>query len=231
MSRRRVEIPALLAAVAFGLATPAAVCVAAPRALPDASRDAGTARRPTRPLQQSGRGEAARGVAILPYAGSAQLLRAPVSSLFPGAAGPAPQVENPVEEDAAAVERGMGYFDQFNCSGCHAANAGGGMGPSLSNRFFAYGGAPQNIYLSIYQGRPNGMPSWGGVLPENMIWDLVAYIHSISRDPSRTWGQTMSHEAFAIEQVPAEFVKTATPWAQVQRFGFGRKPSEKRPRR
>ncbi len=72
------------------------------------------------------------------------------------------------------------------------------------------------------------MPSWGAMLPENIIWDLVAYIHSISSEPSPSWGQTFSHDSFNIEQVPGEFAKSATPWSQTERFGFGQKPNEKR---
>ncbi|WP_424360337.1 c-type cytochrome [Methylocystis parvus] len=163
-----------------------------------------------------------------PYAGPVKVMGAPVSTLFPGNTGPEQPMRNPVANDPEAVQRGMAYFNMFNCVGCHAPNAGGGMGPALSNKFFIYGGEPQNIYLSIYQGRPNGMPSWGAMLPENIIWDLVAYVESISRDPSTTWGQTMSHDAFKIEQTPAEFSKSATPWNQTERFGFGQKPNEKR---
>ncbi|RTL88505.1 MAG: di-heme cytochrome c [Hyphomicrobiales bacterium] len=166
--------------------------------------------------------------AILPYPSAREVLEAPVSRLLPGNTGPSPAMKNPVGGDPEAIQRGMGYFNMFNCSGCHAPNAGGGMGPSLSNSFFIYGGEPQNIYLSIYQGRPNGMPSWGAMLPENVIWDLVAYIHSISRDPAPTWGKTVSREALKIEQVPAEFSKTATPWSETERFSFGQKPNETR---
>jgi cytochrome c oxidase cbb3-type subunit 3 len=173
-------------------------------------------------------GPAAQGAPVPPYASPRQILEAPVSTLLPGNTGPSPTIKNPVGGNPEAIQRGMSYFNTFNCSGCHAPNAGGGMGPSLSNKFFVYGGEPQNIYLSIYQGRPNGMPAWGAMLPENIIWDLVAYIHSISREPSSTWGQTFSHEAFNIEQVPAEFADTAAPWKETQRFSFGQKPSEKR---
>ncbi len=173
-------------------------------------------------------GEPRQAAPILAYRAPGQLLQAPVSALLPGNEPPRAQVANPVENDPEAIQRGMSYFNMFNCSGCHAPNAGGGMGPSLSNRFFIYGGAPQNIYLSIYQGRPNGMPSWGAMLSENIIWDLVAYIHSISSDPAHGWGQTFSHEAFAIEQTPAEFAKTATPWSETERFSFDQKPNEKR---
>lgn len=192
------------------------------------------ARPPRRPpaLQETApppsNGQARQPAPIMAYGAPSHLLEAPVSTLLPGNAAPRPQVANPVENDPEAIQRGMGYFDMFNCSGCHAPNAGGGMGPSLSNRFFIYGGAPQNIYLSIYQGRPNGMPAWGAMLSESIIWDLVAYIGSVSSAPALAWGETFSRDTFTIEQVPAEFSKTPAPWGETERFSFGQKPNEKR---
>jgi cytochrome c oxidase cbb3-type subunit 3 len=98
------------------------------------------------------------------------------------------------------------------------------MGPALSNRAFIYGGDPQNIYLTIAQGRPNGMPAWGALLPSGVIWDLVAYVRSISDEPDNGWGKTTSIEAMKIEQVPAEFQSTPTPWQHTQPFTDGQKP-------
>ena len=117
------------------------------------------------------------------------LLRVPVVNLQPGGVQERPDIENPDAGDPAAVQRGMDYFTQINCVGCHAANGAGGMGPALSNTKFIYGGEPENIYLTILQGRPNGMPAWGGLLPDQAIWDLVAYIRSISKEPPGPWGQ------------------------------------------
>lgn len=158
------------------------------------------------------------------YAGTEALLRTPVPNLFPGGIPIRPPIQNPVGNDPAAPERGMRYFNAFNCVGCHAANGGGGMGPSLSDRFFKYGGEPANIYLTIVQGRPLGMPAWGGVLPDSVIWDLVAYVRQISRAPQTEWGQTISLKAMTTEQVPAEFETTSNPWAYTERFSFGQRP-------
>ncbi|MCQ4188642.1 c-type cytochrome [Methylocystis suflitae] len=158
------------------------------------------------------------------YPASEKYLRAPVTTLLPGDPPAPPAIVNPVEGDPQALQRGMSYFNTFNCVGCHAANGGGGMGPALSNRIFIYGGAPVNIYLSIYHGRPNGMPAWGGTLSDEIIWDLVSYIESISQSPSKGWGQTISRDALKIEQTPAEFVETAKPWGFTQQFKFGQKP-------
>lgn len=163
------------------------------------------------------------------YPVRANLLETPVSRLFPGNAPPRQEMKNPVADNPEAIQRGMSYFTTFNCVGCHAPNGGGGMGPALSDSNFIYGGGAANIYLSIYQGRPNGMPSWGAMLPENIIWDLVAYIQTISKEPAKSWGKTASHDAWKIEQTPAEFSQSATPWSQTENFGAGQKPNEKHP--
>jgi cytochrome c oxidase cbb3-type subunit 3 len=119
----------------------------------------------------------------------------------------------------------MRAFNAFNCVGCHMSNGGGGMGPALSNSFFVYGGEPENIYLTIVQGRPNGMPAWGAVLPEDIIWDVVAYVTSISKEPpNKSWGVTVTAGSPDIEQVPAELQSTARPWDHTQKFSNGQKP-------
>jgi cytochrome c oxidase cbb3-type subunit 3 len=156
-----------------------------------------------------------------------ELVQVPVVELYPGALPVRPKVENPVADDPAAAQRGMEYFNQMNCVGCHAPNGGGGMGPSLSNAQFIYGKEPENIYLSILQGRPNGMPVFGGLLPDQIIWDMVAYIESIGREPAPPWGRTTSAEGFTIEQVPAEFMPTANPWQYTTPFSYGQAPYEK----
>ena len=155
-----------------------------------------------------------------------ELLQVPVGPTFPGGVPFPPPIKNPEAGDPAAIERGMQAFVSMNCAGCHAPNGGGGMGPALSERQFIYGREPANIYLSIQQGRPNGMPAWGQMLPANATWDLVAYIRSISNAPETGWGQTISRSppSPGIQQVPAELVTTATPWTHTQPFGEGRKP-------
>jgi cytochrome c oxidase cbb3-type subunit III len=158
-------------------------------------------------------------------AGSAEaLLKTPVSTLHPGGAGKVPPIENPMAHDPSSATRGMTYFNNMNCVGCHAANGGGGMGRALSNRYFQYGATPADIYLSIVQGRPNGMPAWGNILPANVIWDLVSYIQQISKDPNEEWGTTISASSPTIEQVPAEFQSTADPWSFTEPFSHGQKP-------
>ena len=153
-------------------------------------------------------------------------MQVPVSHLAPGASPSRPTIKNPAQGDPQARDRGMKYFINFNCNGCHADNGGGGMGPALSNTTFIYGEEPENIYLSIYQGRPNGMPAWGAVLPNSVIWDLVTYIGRISNEPNRQWGRTFAASPLSPdkEQLPSEQTTTSDPWSGTKAFGFGQKP-------
>lgn len=153
-----------------------------------------------------------------------RLIKTPVTSQFPGGISINPDLPNPVANDPDAPNRGMRDFADFNCVGCHAPNGGGGMGPSLSDRVFIYGSKPSQIFLTIVQGRPHGMPAWGERLPPNVVWDLVAYIQSIHRPPKGEWGRTISATDPEIEQVPAEFGYSTQPWQHTEPFGYGQNP-------
>ena len=85
---------------------------------------------------------------------------------------------NPYEGNAYAISQGQQLFEQYNCSGCHF-HGGGGIGPPLMDAEWIYGSTPANIYESIVEGRPNGMPSFGGRIPDNQIWQLVTYVRSV----------------------------------------------------
>ena len=43
-----------------------------------------------------------------------------------------------------------------------------------------YGSEPENIFETIVEGRPNGMPSFRGKIPTDQVWQLVAYVRSMS---------------------------------------------------
>ena len=87
--------------------------------------------------------------------------------------------KNPYEGNAYAAAEGQRLYDWYNCSGCHA-NGGGGMGPPLMDEKWFYGHEPEQIYETIMNGRPNGMPSFRGRIPEDQAWQLVAYVRSMS---------------------------------------------------
>jgi cytochrome c oxidase cbb3-type subunit 3 len=146
-----------------------------------------------------------------------KLLRVPVSGIYPGGTsrGLAPDMPNPLAGDPDAVARGMKDFDSFNCSGCHMANGGGGMGPALSNHKWLYRDSPANLYLDIVQGRGAGMPAFGAMLPDRTVWELVAYVQSLSAGPAQGFGITTPAPQ-PIEQVPAAKNQTTAPWTYTE---------------
>ncbi len=98
----------------------------------------------------------------------------------PGVSGsPAQAIRNPYEGDPAAIARGKALFGAMNCVYCHGAEGSGLMGPALNGHGWRYGGTPAEIFNSIHDGRPKGMPAWGARLPPQEIWRLTAYIESL----------------------------------------------------
>lgn len=86
---------------------------------------------------------------------------------------------NPDHDNPQAIQQGKQLYIQMNCAGCHAYDGQGNMGPDLTDSYWRYGGLPIQIYQSILNGRPEGMPSWGSALPPGEIWKLVSYIQSL----------------------------------------------------
>jgi cytochrome c len=97
--------------------------------------------------------------------------RIPAGGAFPVANAlnaPRPAKLNP---DAGAT-----LFSSMNCDGCHGGGAVGWVGPSLVDGRWRYGGSDDEIFTSIFYGRPKGMPAYGGVVGIDGVWMLVAYI-------------------------------------------------------
>jgi cytochrome c oxidase cbb3-type subunit 3 len=84
------------------------------------------------------------------------------------------------EGSAYHVSQGKTLFKAFNCNGCHA-NGGGGSGPALMDDQWIYGGSIENIVQTIREGRPAGMPSFRGKIPEDQVWEIAAYVRSMGR--------------------------------------------------
>ena len=82
------------------------------------------------------------------------------------------------EGNAMAIAQGQMLYNQMNCVGCHFH--GGGMGVALMDGKWRYGGRIDQIAASIMEGRPNGMPAWRGRLTEQQMWQLAAYVRTLS---------------------------------------------------
>jgi cytochrome c oxidase cbb3-type subunit 3 len=102
-----------------------------------------------------------------------------MSDIHPGSAGLPVPVRNLSDERAYDLNEGKRLFQQYNCSGCHF-NGGGGIGPPLMDAQWIYGETPENIYSTITEGRPNGMPSFRQKIPDSQVWQLVGYVRSMS---------------------------------------------------
>jgi cytochrome c oxidase cbb3-type subunit 3 len=110
----------------------------------------------------------------------------PQVELQPGVPLPPPDIKNPFEKNQWAIAQGKRLFSNFNCAGCHSSGGGGAIGPPLIDDAWIYGAKPANIFDTIVQGRPNGMPSFGAKIPEYQIWQLVAYVQSMALDQPGT---------------------------------------------
>lgn len=105
---------------------------------------------------------------------------------FAGAA----RFQKDYERNAFALSEGKRLFQAMNCQGCHG-DGGGGMGPPLMDDKWIYGFEPDSIFDTVARGRPNGMPAFRGearepginvvgTLPDYQLWQLVAYVRSLS---------------------------------------------------
>lgn len=102
-----------------------------------------------------------------------------MSDIHPGTPGMPQPVQINSDDRAYDANEGKRLYVQYNCSGCHF-NGGGGIGPPLMDEKWIYGDKPENIYSTIIEGRPNGMPSFRQKIPDSQVQQLVAYVRSLS---------------------------------------------------
>lgn len=87
---------------------------------------------------------------------------------------------NPYEGDKKAIATGAQLFIAYNCIDCHGADGSGAVGPAFSDGRWHFGGTPGEVFESIYEGRPDGMPQWGGRITNDQIWMLTSYVRSLA---------------------------------------------------
>ena len=83
-------------------------------------------------------------------------------------------------QNEAALKIGESLYSSY-CTTCHGSDARGARGyPNLRDNDWLYGGEPDNIKLSILQGRRALMPAWGEVLSAEDIFNVTAYVEQLS---------------------------------------------------
>ena len=113
------------------------------------------------------------------------------------------------DNNANAIATGQQLYAQMNCVGCHS-HGGGGMGPALMDDEWRYGSRIDQIATVIAEGRPNGMPAWRGKLTDDQIWQLAAYVRSMSGLPSKDAVSSRT------EEMSGPTPQTLTPHGDIQ---------------
>jgi cytochrome c oxidase cbb3-type subunit 3 len=114
------------------------------------------------------------------------------------------------ENNAWHISEGKKWYDGYNCYGCHAAG-GGDIGPPLMDDRWRYGGTIEQIHASIVQGRPNGMPSFYQKMPDETVWEIAAYVRSMSGNVDKNAASSRGDEIRTGE--PRNQVDPAPPRA------------------
>ncbi|MBP6672805.1 MAG: c-type cytochrome [Bacteroidetes bacterium] len=79
-------------------------------------------------------------------------------------------------KDAESLKEGGENFQKF-CVSCHGPQAGGLVGPNLTDEFWIHGGGIKNVYTTIKKGVPaKGMISWELVFSQKQIQNIGSYV-------------------------------------------------------
>jgi cytochrome c oxidase cbb3-type subunit 3 len=71
-----------------------------------------------------------------------------------------------------------------------------------------YGGRPEQVFATIVEGRPNGMPSFRGKIPDHQVWQLSAYVRSLSGQVAKDAAPARSDH---LQGKPAESSTETSP--------------------
>ena len=101
--------------------------------------------------------------------------------------------------DPSDLEAGKQIFAN-NCVACHKADAGGGIGPNLTDEYWILGGGIKNVYRTLVEGgRPGkGMVSWKNDFKPSELQQVASYVLSlqgtIPAEPKEAEGEIWSEE-------------------------------------
>jgi cytochrome c551/c552 len=124
--------------------------------------------------------------------------------------------------NASDPQSGERLFYSMNCDGCHGSGATGVVGPSLVDGRWRYGGADEEIFQSIFYGRPKGMPAFGGVLGADGVWMIVSYLKSQpvpSVVPTTNYDDLAKPAPPAPASTPSEPKSPTDPRAMLAQYG------------
>lgn len=93
--------------------------------------------------------------------------------------GPNPEQLAALASDQGAITEGKQIFT-VNCVSCHRADAGGLIGPNLTDDAWIHGGTLADIHKTITEGvLAKGMPNWGKILKPAQVNAVTVYVASL----------------------------------------------------
>ncbi len=104
--------------------------------------------------------------------------------------------------DAPSLAEGKTIFTT-NCAACHRADAGGQIGPNLTDDQWILGGGIKNLFHTVTNGGRDGkgMIAWKGTLKPKEIQKVTSYIISLKgsnpKDPKAPEGEVWVEEVAA----------------------------------
>ena len=134
-----------------------------------------------------------------------------MSSLQPGPSLVSVATEHPYDKNAYAISQGKRLYVQMNCAGCHGLAGGGTIGPPLMDSKWIYGADPANIFSTIVEGRPNGMPSFRGKLSNDQVWQLAAYVRDLAGLHRKDVRNSRSDQMAAVQDEQNRNVQVPRP--------------------
>jgi len=103
-----------------------------------------------------------------------------------------------------------------NCAACHRADAGGQIGPNLTDDRWILGGGIKNLFHTITNGGRDGkgMIAWKGTLKPKEIQKVASYILSLQgsnpKDPKEAEGEVWVDESASTKDTTASTSKDST---------------------
>lgn len=101
--------------------------------------------------------------------------------------------------DAGDIAAGKAVFEA-NCVACHRPDAGGAIGPNLTDDHWILGGGIKNVFHTITEGGRDGkgMVAWKGTLKPSEIQQVASYVLSLQgtnpKDPKPAEGEIWVEE-------------------------------------
>jgi cytochrome c oxidase cbb3-type subunit III len=101
--------------------------------------------------------------------------------------------------DAPSLAEGKEIFTA-NCAACHRADAGGTIGPNLTDNHWILGGGIKNVFHTLVNGGRDGkgMISWKGTLKPKQMQKVASYVLSLQgsnpKDPKAPDGEVWLDE-------------------------------------